>query len=341
MWSCINIDVYQYSTRVSLGCHPNVHLFGSMIIHCKLPRGAKIWGAVFPARCAKDQILWDIILNRLWHSREEEPRYLVRTLISNLRVGANWRSVIPGLARAFVYHDKGLNVSKAVLDAASVTVTEAFHMCPNLDLLIQALREGGLDELHQRCTLKAGKTCSLSASSEQQEMLWRFASQNCNTVMASNSECHWAYWSLLLTQPQDTIVRLQLQCPNAFWSILNLLIYNVVAARSIYSLRSLLVGWVSCTSKRDCCFCRCTFEANAREDLWGYPRCTSATERRLYCWIQIWWDQMPNSPPSWSFSKVVLAQLWVHSWRHLALLFDTCCLQKEDSALHTTQQYIS
>lgn len=30
----------------------------------------------------------------------------MRTLISNLRVGANWRSVIPGLARAFVLHEK-------------------------------------------------------------------------------------------------------------------------------------------------------------------------------------------------------------------------------------------
>ena len=35
----------------------------------------------------------------IWVYREEEPRYVVRTLVSNLRVGANWRSVIPGLAR--------------------------------------------------------------------------------------------------------------------------------------------------------------------------------------------------------------------------------------------------
>lgn len=89
--------------------------------------------------------------------REEEPKYIVRTLISNLRVGANWRSVLPGLARAFVYHEKGMSVSKAELDAASASVTEAFHMCPNLDLLIQALRDGGLQELHRRCTLKAGE----------------------------------------------------------------------------------------------------------------------------------------------------------------------------------------
>ena len=82
----------------------------------------------------------------------------MRTLISNLRVGANWRSVIPGLARAFVAHEKGSKASKAEMDAASAKVSEAFHLCPNLGVLIPALMEGGLEELERRCTLKAGKT---------------------------------------------------------------------------------------------------------------------------------------------------------------------------------------
>lgn len=89
--------------------------------------------------------------------REEEPKYIVRTLISNLRVGANWRSVIPGLARAFVAHEKGAKASKAEMDAASAKVSEAFHLCPNLGVLIPALMEGGLEELERRCTLKAGE----------------------------------------------------------------------------------------------------------------------------------------------------------------------------------------
>ena len=85
----------------------------------------------------------------------------MRTLISNLRVGANWRSVIPGLARAFVLHEKGGSASKAEMDSASAKVSEAFHLCPNLDVLIPALREGGLAELERRCTLKAGKASPL------------------------------------------------------------------------------------------------------------------------------------------------------------------------------------
>ena len=90
------------------------------------------------------------------YCREEEPKYIVRTLISNLRVGANWRSVIPGLARAFVLHEKGPKATKGEMDAASAKVSEAFHLCPNLGVLIPALMEGGLEELERRCTLKAG-----------------------------------------------------------------------------------------------------------------------------------------------------------------------------------------
>ena len=92
--------------------------------------------------------------------REEEPKYIVRTLISNLRVGANWRSVMPGLARAFLLHEKGPHVSKAEMDAASAQVSEAFHLCPNLDVLVPALQAGGLAELERRCTLKAGMRSS-------------------------------------------------------------------------------------------------------------------------------------------------------------------------------------
>ena len=92
--------------------------------------------------------------------REEEPKYIVRTLISNLRVGANWRSVMPGLARAFLLHERGPRVTKAEMDAASAQVSEAFHLCPNLDVLVPALQAGGLAELERCCTLKAGTRSS-------------------------------------------------------------------------------------------------------------------------------------------------------------------------------------
>lgn len=51
---------------------------------------------------------------------------------------------------------QGPGASKADMDEASSKVSEAFHLCPNLDVLVPALREGGLQELERRCTLKAG-----------------------------------------------------------------------------------------------------------------------------------------------------------------------------------------
>ena len=47
--------------------------------------------------------------------RDCETRYLVRTLVSNLRVGANWRSVIGALARAALLHGEATRPTKVLL----------------------------------------------------------------------------------------------------------------------------------------------------------------------------------------------------------------------------------
>ena len=65
--------------------------------------------------------------------REHETKFLVRTLVSNLRVGANWRSVIGAMARAVVMHREGPRVPKARLDAAATAASEAYHVS-NADL---------------------------------------------------------------------------------------------------------------------------------------------------------------------------------------------------------------
>ena len=49
--------------------------------------------------------------------RDCETRYLVRTLVSNLRVGANWRSVIGALARATLLHSEATRPTKVILSA--------------------------------------------------------------------------------------------------------------------------------------------------------------------------------------------------------------------------------
>jgi len=66
--------------------------------------------------------------NHSSHCREHETKFLVRTLVSNLRVGANWRSVIGAMARAVVLHQEGPRIPKARLDAAATAASEAYHV---------------------------------------------------------------------------------------------------------------------------------------------------------------------------------------------------------------------
>ncbi|KAK9840432.1 hypothetical protein WJX74_009841 [Apatococcus lobatus] len=96
------------------------------------------------------------VLALLRSCREIETKYLVRTLVQNLRVGANWRSVIGALARAIVIHQQGARVPKQRLEAAAAAASAAFHQCPNLDILVPAMVDGGIDELEKRCALTPG-----------------------------------------------------------------------------------------------------------------------------------------------------------------------------------------
>ena len=85
-----------------------------------------------------------------------ETRYIVRTLVQNLRVNANWWSIIGPLARAVIMHRDGAGAPKAALDAAAAAALDAFHTCPSLDLLVPALVEGGIEEMRRRCSLTPG-----------------------------------------------------------------------------------------------------------------------------------------------------------------------------------------
>jgi DNA ligase-1 len=96
------------------------------------------------------------VLSLLTACRESETRYLTRTLVQALRVGANWRSVIPALAKAVVLHKEGGQVPKLRLDAAAAAATAAFHVCPNLALLIEAMLAHPAEEWEERCPLQPG-----------------------------------------------------------------------------------------------------------------------------------------------------------------------------------------
>ena len=52
---------------------------------------------------------------------------------------------------------EGSPKTKAEQDAAAKAALEAFHLCPNLEILVPALLEGGPGELQRRCSLTPGE----------------------------------------------------------------------------------------------------------------------------------------------------------------------------------------
>lgn len=129
------------------------------------------------------------VLSLLRAARESEARYLVRTLVRNLRVGSSWRSVVPALARSITLHKEGAQApkvgccrwgqagrnsipracavahpgalasllpSQARLDAAAAAAAAAFHVCPDLQRLVAAMVAHPVEEWRERCPMTPG-----------------------------------------------------------------------------------------------------------------------------------------------------------------------------------------
>ncbi|KAI4352147.1 hypothetical protein L6164_006427 [Bauhinia variegata] len=93
-----------------------------------------------------------IIVNLMCSCREKEIKFLVRTLVRNLRIGAMIRTVLPALAQAVVMnscltlHQEGTAEKlKEKLQALSATVVEAYNILPSLDLLVPSVMEDGIN----------------------------------------------------------------------------------------------------------------------------------------------------------------------------------------------------
>ncbi|PSC70071.1 DNA ligase [Micractinium conductrix] len=103
-----------------------------------------------------------LVLSLLRACRESETKFIVRTLVQALRVGASWRTVIPALGKAAVLHRAavppadGQALPKAQLDAAAAAATAAFHVCPNMPQLINCLLDHPPEEWQVRCPLMPG-----------------------------------------------------------------------------------------------------------------------------------------------------------------------------------------
>ncbi|KAK2998117.1 hypothetical protein RJ639_025352, partial [Escallonia herrerae] len=89
-----------------------------------------------------------LIVNLMWSCRETEMKFLVRTLVRNLRIGAMMRTVLPALAQAVVMasfrHEGTVNNLKEQFQVLSTAVVEAYNVVPNLDLLVPSLMDKGI-----------------------------------------------------------------------------------------------------------------------------------------------------------------------------------------------------
>lgn len=93
-----------------------------------------------------------LIINLMRSCREKEMKFLVRTLVRNLRIGAMMRTVLPALAQAvFInsspnfYHEGKVDNLKEKLQCLSATVVEAYNIVPNLDLVVPSLMNKGIE----------------------------------------------------------------------------------------------------------------------------------------------------------------------------------------------------
>ncbi|KAL9427711.1 hypothetical protein AB3S75_029819 [Citrus x aurantiifolia] len=92
-----------------------------------------------------------LIVNLMCSCREKEMKFLVRTLVRNLRIGAMMRTILPALAQAVVMnsslefsHEGKMENLKEKLQSLSAAAVEAYNILPSLDLLIPSLMNKGI-----------------------------------------------------------------------------------------------------------------------------------------------------------------------------------------------------
>jgi ATP-dependent DNA ligase I len=88
-----------------------------------------------------------------------EIRFLVRLLLSNMRVGANLKTVLAALAMAVVsrsndaLEENGVNDELRVKRAIAL-VQKTHDICPNIEKIVMALLQGGLEQMKRDCFLQ-------------------------------------------------------------------------------------------------------------------------------------------------------------------------------------------
>ncbi|GAB4832343.1 hypothetical protein Ancab_006359 [Ancistrocladus abbreviatus] len=105
----------------------------------------------------------NLIVGLMRSCREKEMKFLVRTLVRNLRIGAMMRTVLPALAQAVVmnslpasHHGRMAENFKEILQSVSAAVVEAYNIVPNLDVLVPSLMSKGIEFSSTTLTMVPG-----------------------------------------------------------------------------------------------------------------------------------------------------------------------------------------
>ncbi|KAH9306523.1 hypothetical protein KI387_010927, partial [Taxus chinensis] len=104
-----------------------------------------------------------VILSLLRSCREKETKFIVRTLVRNMRIGAMMRTVLPALAQAIILNFSAISSQEgfsenltAQLQQASVAAMEAYNILPNLNMLIPSMISKGIDFFSETPSISPG-----------------------------------------------------------------------------------------------------------------------------------------------------------------------------------------
>ncbi|KAL9231305.1 hypothetical protein vseg_006547 [Gypsophila vaccaria] len=92
-----------------------------------------------------------LIVGLMRSCREKEMKFLVRTLVRNLRIGAMMRTVLPALAQAVALNYLSSSVKGAIknpkelLQRLSAAVVDAYNVLPDLDVLVPSIMSKGIE----------------------------------------------------------------------------------------------------------------------------------------------------------------------------------------------------
>jgi DNA ligase-1 len=93
------------------------------------------------------------IVNKLLRScqNKSELRFMVRLLIGCMRIGSNVKTVLAAVAMAFHSTRKEDTLT---IKSAIALVQKTHDLCPNLELILQALLKGGFDQMKTDCGIQ-------------------------------------------------------------------------------------------------------------------------------------------------------------------------------------------